>query len=435
MTLKNWALCATILTYFAGAAQVANAQNALPVNFPPADYQGRQFVDNAGCIFVRAGFDGAVNWVPRVTRSRDQICGQTPTFGATRTAGAAAPAPRSNPTQITLETRPAATVAAPAPQPVVRTAASTPAPRRVVAPAPAPAPVVIKAPASKPIAAEPPRVVRRVPQVAAPAATTTVRIPTREACAAGQAYRVVNGKRMALRCGPQQGPVVPVVRRGEAPAPGKNVHYNRSSWNDSALSPDTRIVPRHLYEQKEQAQIAHIPAGYKPAWTDDRLNPHRAVQTVQGYMDTQQVWTNELPRRLVSAPPAYVPFPKNLWTAKYRHQVTGPNIAYRANERYPPADVQVAYADQAQYRTAVMSSRGDAQADTWVEIGVFTTDAKAQAAAARLASAGVAVKAAVVSHNGSSAQRLRVGPFASTASAQGALNAIKGAGYVQAYIR
>jgi len=55
-----------------------------PVNLPPAGFEGRQFVDNNGCIFVRAGNGDGVNWVPRVTRQRQVICGHTPSFATVR---------------------------------------------------------------------------------------------------------------------------------------------------------------------------------------------------------------------------------------------------------------------------------------------------------------------------------------------------------------
>ncbi|WP_300012934.1 hypothetical protein [uncultured Roseobacter sp.] len=51
-----------------------------PKEFPPVNYRGRQYVDSAGCAFIRAGVDDAVQWVPRVTRDRRLICGLKPTF-------------------------------------------------------------------------------------------------------------------------------------------------------------------------------------------------------------------------------------------------------------------------------------------------------------------------------------------------------------------
>lgn len=440
MTLKKLAVYAIIVSNFAGFAQTASAQGQIPANFPPASYTGKQFVDNDGCVFVRAGFDGNVTWVPRVTRQRKPICGQTPTMGGNVTAAATVRTPGAPPpVQITVDTPPAAAPVAATPAPVAT------APRRVVrsttatVPNYAPAPRVVMAPASKPVTAEPPRIVRPVPtttvRTVAPASTRVV-VPAREACLAGKTTRRVGNRTVSVRCGPQSAPHVTEIRRGEAPTAGKNVYYNRNSWQGSSLAPDTRIVPRHVYESRD-TQIASIPAGYKPAWEDDRLNPYRAIQTVAGHQATQQIWSNQVPRRLISRANKRQPFPKNLWTTRYRHEVKAPDIAYVANQTYPPVDVQIAYAAQAPYRTDVLSTRGNAGASGggFVEIGVFTTSDKAAAASARLAAAGFPVQAANVTHRGQSVQRLRVGPYGTDVAVKAALAAVHRSGYTQAYVR
>lgn len=291
MNLKTLGLLSLLVSGFGIVSQPATAQagnEAIPVNFPPSSFSGRQFVDNKGCVFVRAGFDGNVTWVPRVTRSRQQICGQKPTFGTVREAAAPVAAP-----QIAPKVEIPVVAPKPAQQPV-RVAR--------VAPAPAPKPVkrvVRAAPVSKPMQAEPPRVVRRVP-VAPQAAARVAKplaVPTYGACANGVRTRTFQGKTLQVRCGPQKTPHVTEVRRGEAPGAGKNVYYNRS-WNDSSLDPQTRIVPRHVYESRDISPV-YVPAGYKPAWEDDRLTPYRALQTVEGYRMSQQVWTHSVPRESV----------------------------------------------------------------------------------------------------------------------------------------
>ncbi|SFK04145.1 SPOR domain-containing protein [Celeribacter neptunius] len=62
----------------AAARSLYNADG--PAEFPPLSYKGTQYVDSRGCAYVRSGDGAAVHWVPRVTRSRQVLCGFKPTF-------------------------------------------------------------------------------------------------------------------------------------------------------------------------------------------------------------------------------------------------------------------------------------------------------------------------------------------------------------------
>jgi hypothetical protein len=327
---------------FALPAEAQSSSSGVPANFPPASYKGSQFVDRKGCVFVRAGYDGNVTWGPRMTRARKQSCGQTPT-GVGGATAAARPAPRAaeKPVQITLEpsARPAAKPAAapvrqtataqrkitvtPAPVPQIPVIAPRPAQPRVTAPVRIQAPIkpqaiarsttapsitvprvpvvpIIRAQASKPVMAQPPRIIRPAPVTV----SQVLRRPTVQAHAQNSSG--------AANCGPGQGFLC--TNTGTTATPKFNLikalpqvevtSYSATDYKKQQITQlpgNTRILPRRSYEMLQQSKSIHVPEGYRPAWDDDRLNPYRALQTVDGYRQTQQLWTNTVPRRLITA--------------------------------------------------------------------------------------------------------------------------------------
>ena len=224
------------------------SQGFVPAEFPPNSYQGRQYVDSEGCVFIRAGVDGNVTWVPRVTRSRKAICGFQPTFARS------APAAKAKNTQV------------------VSAAAKAPKTKR--------------------------QAVRKV-EVIEVRAEPAARVG-QPACRGGNAVsqKYVGRAGENVRCGPQKGSAAFVRREN---ATGATLAGRRQ-----AQPKEQRLVPRHIFESQMASRPAvKIPKGYKPAWDDDRLNPKRAHQTQAGKAQMDLVWTQTIPRTLIKRKPEF----------------------------------------------------------------------------------------------------------------------------------
>lgn len=329
------------------AAQAGSLRDTTPpAEFPPASFKGMQFVDSRGCIYIRAGIDGNVTWVPRVTRDRKQVCGYQPTQVAGATATPAKPA---GPAPVTITLPPEARPGAEDTPPVV---AQAPAPKPAAQQAPRPLPAAVAAQSAEPALASAPA------PVSAPAAqrrpspgpepTVFSSAPRRQAAAAAAPSPAATPVAAS-----RPRPAAPVRR--PSPGPQPTVFSSASSRPAQAapviaprltaagqpqrlasLTADTRVVPRHVYEMRGNTNSFTVPAGYRPVWSDDRLNPHRAEFTLRaaqpravttppaGYIRAERdddrlnpkrglrraegdartnlIWTQTVPRRLIAVP-------------------------------------------------------------------------------------------------------------------------------------
>ncbi|MEP3391668.1 MAG: hypothetical protein ABJN34_15215 [Litoreibacter sp.] len=292
-----------------------------PAETPPASFKGKQYVDSRGCVYIRAGFSGNVNWIPRVTRSRQLVCGAQPSLRPPAQTAKAAPktAPKAAPKTAVRKAKASSipagakvikktTTVVPAPKvktttKVVRKASAAPkAQTRVVRQTVAkPQTRVVRQTVAKPqtrvvrraVAAPKPQT-RVVTKVAPAAQTKIVRKQVRSKPATKQptvVYRcgasefssqfINNG----ARCNPQTGKVRSVVREEISP--------------QSRNTQGQRVGPKGVNRRIAEAREIKAPAGHKVAWDDDRLNPLRGVGTTSGKAQMQLVWSNTVPRYLI----------------------------------------------------------------------------------------------------------------------------------------
>ncbi len=429
---------ATVLAVVLGSglADARGLEISGPMEVPPATYTGRQYVDSAGCVFVRAGYGGAVNWVARVGRDRKQLCGYKPTFGPSAPVlevAKSAPAPAPAPVPVTAAApRPTAVVTAPQvlvkPAPVVArpgtaiaktqtvgrpmqtiaTTTSMPtiglaANRRLAPVVAAPAgqaPVVVADTSGSP-SAYVSAYQRRNQDAPTPVAGLV--IVSAQTVSGGQtacpnlspvAQRyMLNDGRHVVRCGPQIEDPVGYINR--AKVPGLQV---------VAVTPQVYAATYGTAPVAVQAAPA-VPKGYKAAWNDGRLNPRRGVGTAAGKAQMARLWTDEVPARLVADQ-----------TPTQRLAGT-PTAARVSTKSQPKAPVAASVAGR------------------FVQVGTFSEPANAEAAKARLRAAGLPVATSRFAKGGQKLQIVLAGPFGSQRALRAALGTARQAGFTDAFTR
>ena len=245
--LKFWGsmgFAATVLSSMVAVAGQGIAQNLRPpAEFPPQSFTSEQYVDSTGCAFIRTGQGASTDWLPRISQDRRQICGLPPSLSQM----AAAPV---------------------APAPVVGAAPVT---------RPAQAPMRLREPVGVAPAAAP--VMAIVPPVPSPSNNSNrCIIRARD----GSVTEIRS--RTAIRCGPQ--PIHPAdgLARSElrAPLTVPAMIAGAATGRIGATDPSGIIVPE----------------GYRPAWSDGRLNPMRGPRSAAGDAQIAQIWDQGVPARL-----------------------------------------------------------------------------------------------------------------------------------------
>ena len=400
-----------VRTYVAAAlCSVAWSGAALaqttPAEFPPDSFAGNQYVDSNGCAFIRAGISGVVNWVPRMNRQREPLCGFEPTFGG------AAPVTEATPVVAEEEAAPVVAETAPVVEetvPVVEEAEvaavvpSTPAVTEAVetvatVPATTTRPVATTT-ATTPAVTQSPAVITVPATVIEPVVPPTPRRMTlAEACEGrtGVIAGFVTASGAPVDCG--RGAAAAEPRRvtlseicAEIAVTGQTF-INQATGQPVACPGTSRTTAtattRSVFggipasnPQGLTARDVQPTAGYRSAWDDGRVNPNRGL------------------------PPATTTTTQGL-------------VATHSSMSVPAATVAPA-----------------TTAHRWVQVGSFGDPDNAARTATRLQSMGLPVAFANVTRNGQALRVVAAGPFASAEELNRALQAARSLGFGDAFTR
>ena len=221
------------------------------------------------------------------------------------------------------------------------------------------------------------------------------------------------------------------------------------------VSARTRVLPRQVYDARlQERDVLQVPEGYRPVWTDDRLNPRRAEQSLGGIAQSRLVWTQTVPRRLVD-------------------QSTGRDVTAKVALVYPYTDVETQTRElgtvtlirrDGQLLKRIKRNRAKARRSSaatpatkaavapkavvaaapqpttstqgrYVQVGTFGVPENAQKTAQRLVRAGVPARIGTLKRSGKSYRVVLAGPFTSRNGLNSGLQAARSMGFSDAFIR
>ncbi len=381
-------------------AQTLRASSG-PAETPPSSFTGQSYVDSRGCMYIRAGYDGNVSWIPRVTRGRIQVCGQKPSLGgrAAKTA------------KTTIKTPRIATVTTALGTPPARTKRKKinwnwfGAPRKTKV---------------------------KIATVRAPVLASKLKPKTRIVTIAPSSPR--NTRNVRIRTTPQ------AVHPAD--------YYNGRLGRNGVAGQTVQVT---------RAQPYVLPAGYKSLLAPDIANARRGIGTAQGQAQMDLLWTQTTPRRLIDVTTgrdmtvqlAQIKYPYTSVTASTRSfVVAGTTSVHRKHKKKRPLDAasplnMIEVDDVSAFDPTVKSripkielkaaAMAEAAAFRFVQVATFGVSANASRTIARFNTDGISAVSRPYTRKGKVYAIVMLGPFKDGGALKSALASARGAGFSDAF--
>lgn len=213
------------------------------------------------------------------------------------------------------------------------------------------------------------------------------------------------------------------------------------------LTPDTRVVRRHVHDNRQNTNNFRVPKGYRSAWSDGRLNPARSEHTL----------APSLARRNPPAPKGYVRAweddrlnaRRGMTTAAGDAQSdaiwtrTLPRKLVRQRSRGREADLPGGSGNSPFWRPPVEEAPAVTRLSTrsapegrphYIRVALYRAEADARVTARAFARRGLPMQLGRARHRGAAYSAVLAGPFPSENQAQQALATLRQAGFEAARI-
>ena len=182
-----------------------------------------------------------------------------------------------------------------------------------------------------------------------------------------------------------------------------------------------RVEPRTKVIRPSCGEVK-IPAGYKVAWSDDRLNSNRGIQKVSGMIQTIKHWTNTVPRkhRNVAADQERAAWSMLVYSFKSRDDLFNyvNSLDDLDLEVTTNGAIEMSPAHEGEVTARVSTSNVMPKtakilglAGRYIQVGAYGRTANADRARKRLSQVGLPVEHCVVNRNGSQLNLILAGPF------------------------